>query len=147
LKFDQFGIPAKYHNRLGAAFVGWAATWWMGLLIGIPVLSIGLILPDARTYLTRCLVAFGVVAVTALAVGLGGLVHAYDTIRTPEDFPWDYPSGVTDKVGFARVGVMHGFSYLGGFLGIITASIYLLIARVRLARRAKPNHLQEPTCK
>jgi hypothetical protein len=69
-KFRQFAIPAELHNRLGAALVGWYATWWMGLFIGVPVLVVGLIMPDGRTYLTRSLIAFAVVAVTALAVGL-----------------------------------------------------------------------------
>ena len=109
---------------------------WMGPFIGIPVLSIGLILPDARAYLTRSLVAFGVVAVTALVVGLGGLAFAYQTVTKPEDFPWGYPPGVTDEVGFARVGIMHNFSYLGGFIGILTGSAYLVIAWWRLRQRS-----------
>jgi hypothetical protein len=136
LKFRQFDVPGYLHHRLGAALVGWHATWWMGLFIGIPLLTVGLVLPDARAYWTRSLVAFGVVAVTALVVGLGGLAYAYQTVTTPADFPWGYPAGVTDEVGFARVGVMHNFSYLGGFLGILTGSAYLLVARRRLARRA-----------
>ena len=35
----------------------------------------------------------------------------------------------------ARAGTMHNFSYLGGFLGIITASLYLVAERIRLTRR------------
>ena len=143
MKFRQFDVPSDLHNRIGAAVVGWRATWWMGLFIGVPVLTVGLVLPDARAYLTRCLVAFGVVAVTALVVGLGGLAYACSTINTPADFPWDYPEGVTDKVAFARVGVMHNFSYLGGFLGILTASAYLVVTRVRLAA-SKHDRLPKP---
>lgn len=135
-KFRQFDIARHLHNRLGAALVGWYATWWMGFLIGIPVLIVGLILPDARTYLSRSLIAFGVVAITALVVGLGGLIYASNTVNAPADFSWDYPEGVTDPVGFARVGMMHSFGYLGGFLGTLTASAYLVAARIRLARRS-----------
>ena len=39
--------------------------------------------------------------------------------------------------GIARVGTMHNFGYLGGFLGIITGSLYLVVARLRLASVAK----------
>jgi hypothetical protein len=131
LKFRQFDIP-HLHNRLGAALVGWHATWWMGLFIGIPVLTVGLIMPDARTYTTRCLASFAVVAVTALAVGLGGLAWACQNITAPADVPWGPPNGVTDKVAFERVGVMHNFSYLGVF----TASAYLVVARLRLSKPA-----------
>jgi hypothetical protein len=48
-------------------------------------------------------------------------------------FAW-YPSGVAHKVAFAGAGTMHDFSYLGGFLGIVTGSVYLIVERVRLRR-------------
>ncbi len=124
-KFQQFLVPESLHNRLGAAFVGWLASWWMGFLIGVPVLLVGLMLPDARTYLVQSLVAFAVVAGTALAVGLGALLWAACTLSD----------------SFAMAGTMHDFSYLGGSLGILTASAYLVWTRVRLrsAGRAGPS--------
>jgi hypothetical protein len=131
-KFIQFDIPEHLRNRVGAGIVGWHASWWMGILIGCPVLCVGLMLPDRRTYVTRCLRAFGIVAGTALVVGLAALVCACFTI-TEADPNWQYPDGVTDKVAFDRAGTMHYFSYLGGFLGILTATVYLIVARVRLA--------------
>jgi len=94
------------------------------------------------------LIAFAVVAVTALAVGLAALAYASCTV-TESNLPWDwFPEGVVDKAAFARVGIMHDFSYLGGFLGIVTGSIYLIIERLRLARRRRdasrrPNGLSE----
>jgi hypothetical protein len=120
-KFHQFGIPAELHNRLGAALVGWHASWWMGLIIGIPVLLVGLILPSWRVYLSRCLLAFGIIAATALVVGLAALIYAsFDITET----------------AFDRAGTMHNFSYLGGFLGIITGSLFLVSERVRIASGA-----------
>jgi hypothetical protein len=133
-KFNQFNISGSLHNRLGVAVVGWLASWWMGLLIGLPVLLIGLILPDARAYLVHALVAFAVVAVTALAVGLGALLWAACTLHESNLPAYDFPPGVADKVAFARAGAMHNFSYLGGFLGIVTASAYLVLMRVRLGK-------------
>src|SRR5712672_2898044 len=103
-KFHQFHIPEEYRNRVGVALVGWYASWWMGLLIGLPVLLIGLIMPDVRTYLTRSLIAFVVVAVTALAVGLGALARAWLTITASNLPAYWYPEDVADKVAFARVG-------------------------------------------
>jgi hypothetical protein len=131
LKFHQFDIPSGLQGRVGASIVGWHASWWMGLFIGVPVLIVGLILPGWRTYLSRCLIAFAVVAGTALVVGLAALVYACLTI-TPASLPgyW-YPDGVADKVAFARAGTMHNFSYLGGFLGIVTGSLYLIVEHVR----------------
>ena len=80
--------------------------------------------------------AFAAVAVTALAVGLIGFAYAFITIRSPADFEWVYlPTRVTDKVNFVRVGIVHNFTYLGGFLGILTACAYLVGVRRRLNRR------------
>jgi hypothetical protein len=133
-KFHQFEIPKDLQNRVGAAIVGWEATWWMGLFIGVPVLLVGLVMPDAKTYLSRCLIAMGVVAVTALVTGLGALIYASCTV-TESNLPFDwFPPGVVDRAAFARVGVMHNFSYLGGFLGIVTGSLYLVVERIRLGR-------------
>lgn len=135
-KFIQFNIPPNLQDRTGAALVGWGATWWMGLIIGVPVLAIGLTLPDARTYATRSLVAFAVVAATALLVGGGALAYATLTIDAAHLPDYWYPDEAVDRVAFARVGTMHNFGYLGGLLGIVTASTYLLVERDRLARRA-----------
>lgn len=136
-KFLQFEIPDGLRNRAGAAIVGWHASWWMGLCIGLPVLSIALILPDDKTYWTCGLAAFGVVAVTAIVVGLGGLIYA--CLAIPEAAIADYwcPAGVADPVAFVRAGTMHDFSYLGGGVGIITAAVFLVLARMRLSRQSR----------
>jgi hypothetical protein len=116
-KFHQFGIPPELRGRDGAAIVGWHASWWMGFLIGVPLLIVGMILPGWKAYLSRCLIAFAVVVGTALLVGLAALLYA----------------SVENKVAFDRAGTMHNYSYLGGFLGIITGSLYLIIERIRSA--------------
>lgn len=99
----------------------------MGLFVGVPLLTFGLFLPDAQTYLTHCLVAFAVVAATAFAGGLRGLVWARRHITADPGWPWGFPEGVTDRIGFARVGVLHQWSYIGGFLGVPVGIAYLLI--------------------
>ena len=134
-KFHQFGIPDVLRGRIGASIVGWYASWWMGLVIGVPVLLIGLILPDWKTYLTHGLMTFAVVVLTALVFGLGALVYGYFTISEETLSGYWYPNGVGDRVAFARAGNMHNFSYLGGVIGIITGSAYLIVARLRLTKR------------
>jgi hypothetical protein len=130
-KFHQFGIPEGLQGRVGASIVGWFASWWMGLFIGVPVLLVGLIMPGWKLYLSRCLIAFGVVAGTALLVGLGALIYACFTVSETSLTGYWYPEMVDDRVAFARAGTMHNFSCLGGFLGIITGSVYLIVDRVR----------------
>lgn len=128
-KFPQFGLSTAEDGRLGAAYVGWCASWWMGLIIGVPLVLIGLILPGWKAYLGHVLVAFVVVAVTALVAGLGALAYASNVAES--DLPrWYYPESVRDPVAFARAGAMHNFSYLGGLLGVVTGSLYLVLVRV-----------------
>jgi hypothetical protein len=110
-KFVQFGIPPEYHNRLGAAAVGWRASWWMGQFIGPPVLLFGLLVPGWKRYLSRALIAIGVVATTTLCVGLGALLYSVCA----------YPHASA----FEHAGHMHTYGYLGGFLGILTGSGYM----------------------
>jgi hypothetical protein len=131
-KFDQFGIPEALRGRLGASLVGWHASWWMGIFLGVPVLLVALIFPGPKGYLRHALIAFAVVLATGLAVGLGGLLVATCTITEANaSFFW-VPERVTDPVAFERAGMMHDSSYLGGALGILTAWAYLLVARLRL---------------
>jgi hypothetical protein len=145
-KFRQFAIPETQQNRLGASIVGWHASWWMGLIIGVPVLLAGLVMPDWMTYMSRCLVAYGIVAATALMVGLLALAWASYAI-TPTNLPVDpaYKPGHAARVAFNRAGTMHNFSYIGGFLGILTGTIYLLAERVRLSRRVKAYYVPTKT--
>src|SRR5262245_14144721 len=60
-KFVQFRVPGELQGRAGAALVGWGASWWMGLVIGLPVVLVGLIMPGWKQYVTGCLMAFAIV--------------------------------------------------------------------------------------
>jgi hypothetical protein len=139
-KFDQFDIPDDIPGRLGAAVVGFRASWWMGILIGVPVLIIGMVMPDWKTYVSRSLIAFVVVACTALLVGVAALVHACFTITEPSVSGYLNLRGA-DELAFVRARTMHDFSYSGGFAGIITGSLYLVAERVRMVVRSR----QRPT--
>ncbi len=141
-KFRQFAIPPELQNRLGASIVGWEASWWMGVVIGVPVLLVGLIVPGWKPYLRHGLIAFVVVAVTAMLIGLSGLIYAYFTVTEASVANYFLPFPVADRVAFFRVGTMHDFSYLGGVIGIVTACIYLAFARYRMKRRSlSPTHV------
>jgi hypothetical protein len=137
-KFIQFRISPHLHDRLGAAIVGWQATWWMGPIIGLPLFCVGLIISGWQAYLRSVLTAYGVAVLTAFAIGFGALATSY-VLLTPENLPpFEFPEGVHDRVAFARVGIMHNFSYLGGVVGIITALTYLIWARWRTGRNTSP---------
>lgn len=139
-KFTQFGIDPDWQNRLGAALVGWRASWWMGLLIGLPAFGLGFVMISRpQTYLGAGLGAIGSVltltllaAMLGLLLGMGGPGAPFaQTIAVPQDIP--------DRDGFLRAAFMHEASYLGGALGLAIA--LWTMWRVSRAERAA---LQSP---
>jgi hypothetical protein len=131
-KFHQFEIPHALQNRLGAALVGWLATWWVGAIAAIPLAIVAARFPDLRSGRRHALIAFAIVAATAVAFGLGALLYGTLTF-TNDNLPnFGYPAEVADRVAFARVGALHNYGYLGGLVGIFAGLAYLAIARWRL---------------
>jgi hypothetical protein len=133
-KFLQFRIPQNLQGRVGASLVGWCASWWMGVVIGLPVLVMGGFVLKAETYFRHCLTAMGVVIGTTLTIGLLGLLTATLAVDDASLLDYWFPEGVEDRIAFARAGVMHDASYLGGILGIGTGMAYLW--RMRLNEKA-----------
>ena len=133
-KFIQFGIPWAYESpRLGAAFVGALATWWMGVFVFFVLGLFGFMLPTPQVMLKELLYSFVIVLVIALATGVLGLVYGYVQVgqfNIGQYMHW-VRSGVTEPVQFVRVGFMHNASYLGGLSGLIAGVIYLFFAKKR----------------
>jgi hypothetical protein len=127
-KFQQFRIPELLQSRVGAGYVGWQASWWMGLVIGIPIAVMTLGIPSPAQALRVFLrAAFLVVAIT-LALGLVSLAF---------DPPMDHipvPAAASDPTGFGRAALLHNTSYLAGMIGLVVGLIYAG-AQVRAARR------------
>ncbi len=132
MKFHQFQLGQALPLRGGAAIVGFLAAWWMGIIIGVVVVPFGLRIPGTRASVLGTVKAFGVVAITALAFGLGALLIAFVVVG-PEDAGQVVRSGneMVDDVAFMRAGAMHNFSYLGGLVGIVSACTFLVRERRR----------------
>jgi MFS family permease len=133
-KFHQFRIDDTIPDRLGAAIVGWNAAWWMGFVIGIVLIPLGLLIRGNSNYFRGMIRVFGIVAITTLIVGIVALVIAFFTVD-PETVSeiTRYDNEITDDAAFARAGTMHNFSYLGGLIGIITGGIAVFWQRKRCA--------------
>ena len=119
-KFVQFGTPSDLSPRAGAALVGWQASWWMGLIAGLPVLGYGLM----RAPTTGALWAGGIGAIitvimTAAICALLGLGAGFAYVATGLDLLIT-PANVPEAEYF-RAGFMHDASYLGGILGTLFA--------------------------
>ena len=143
-KFIQFGLDAwpgstnigsakapeiqMVRPRLGAAVVGFMATWWVGLLIGVVLGLAGLWHRDGTTMFRVTLKAFVLTTVIALLVGVLGLLYGIQLGANPPPY-WYLPNHVVHQTPYVMVGSMHNFSYLGGLVGLVVALIYTIRAR------------------
>ena len=136
-KFIQFEIAPDLHDRLGAARVGWMATWWMGIVVGVVIVPLGMTVPGTKQSFMATLKALGVVAGTALVTGLAALIVAH--VRVDAETVGEitrYRQLIRDPVAFTRAGTMHDFSYLGGLIGIFSGAAYLIGQRRRARDQA-----------
>lgn len=132
-KFVLFEFPPELQTRLGAALVGVIGSWWMGILIGFPIILLARGLPTPRDFIRHTLIAYVIVTGVTIVIGLGGLAFAFAKITSPDRIPREfyYPLDLVDAVSYARVGMLHGFSYLGGIIGGVAAIGYLIWIRRR----------------
>ena len=137
LKFEQFRISPHLHNRIGVAQVGWFATWWMGLLVGPPLILAGLFIPHPLDYARITTKSFFLAIVTAATIGLLGLAIAVPVHVTKHLPNFSFPAGVQDQEAFLEVGVLHTASYAGGLAGLFVALAYLIYQGFRCRRAAK----------
>ena len=131
-KFIQFHIAPGLQGRVGASLVGLAASWWMGIVIGVCLLFTTKVFPIGEGYSRVMIKAYCIAAGTALVTGLLALLYAFATLDvTTVGEVVRYGQEIHDPVAFMRAGTMHNFSYLGGFLGIVTGSVSLILERGR----------------
>jgi hypothetical protein len=138
-KFIQFGLDnwgmgenigtentpeIKLNNpRIGAAIVGFLATWWVGMIIGIILGLIGLIHRNGKEMFKITMRATLITIGIALIVGIIGLI--YGKLFLASNPPnWFLPENLINRTNFIMVGSMHNFSYLGGLIGMIVSVTY-----------------------
>lgn len=128
-KFYQFGLmdlgnEAIFPNpRIEVSAVGFMATWWMGLPIGLILGLVGLVHKDSKQMFHVTLKAIIVTVIVAFATGLIGLVYG-KLYLADTGVNWWLPDNLIDTKNFIAVGSMHNFSYLGGLTGLIAGCIY-----------------------
>ncbi len=130
-KFYQFGLmqienPINFPNpRLQVSIVGFLATWWMGLPIGIILGLTGLTISDYKLMLKIILKAFLVTIVVVFLTGFIGLLYGI-LYKSHVGVDWWISSGVVNTKNYIAVGLMYNFSYLGGIIGLIVGIFYII---------------------
>jgi hypothetical protein len=130
-KFIQFGLadedlaPELPEPRQAVAIVGFLATWWTGVFIGLGLGLTGLAFPTPGSMFRAIMGATGVTLLVTLLSGIiGGIYGRCYLARHGVD--WWLPEHLEHKRDFITVGSIHNFSYLGGLLGLIAGIIYLI---------------------
>ena len=120
----DIGKEAIFPNpRLEVSAVGFLATWWMGIPIGIILGLVGLVHRDNKQMFRVTMKAIVVTIIIAFVTGLVGLAYGkLQLANTGVD--WYLPDNLIDTKKFIAVGSMHNFSYLGGLTGLIGGIIY-----------------------
>lgn len=134
-KFIQFGLAdpstteAVFSKpRFSVATVGFRATWWMGLLIGLVLAWTGRVHKDPKKMFKHTVTALFITLIVAFATGLVGLAYGkYHLAKTGVD--WWLPEHLKDIENFIAVGSMHNFSYFGGLAGMCAGILYSLSKR------------------
>jgi len=134
-KFRQFGFAdMAVPDRMRASMVGFLASWWMGIPIGLLVGAAGFIHQGPRRMLRVSLQSVLVTVAFTLLFGLAGLLYGYlrtAHIEVSEYAGWFIPEELTDLRRFLCAGYMHNSSYLGGVLAIIVAWVFHLVVKLR----------------
>jgi len=134
-KFIQFGLlNSPLPERLRASEVGFLASWWMGIPLGILTGLCGYIqrgAEDMRRALCGAMLVVLLVVATSSLVGL-----CYGFLRTKHfdvgDYSgWFVPEGLSNLRAFLCAGYMHNASYLGGLIAVPGALVFHLIYRAR----------------
>jgi len=132
-KYEQFRFDPTWFggHRQTVAIIGFLATWWMGLLIGFIIGTVGLSSKDYKIMRRSILSALVIVIVTAIFFGsLGFFWGKYHLTRT--GVSWWLPVNLIDKNNFIIVGSIHNFSYLGGIAGLLLAIIFMIRKNILL---------------
>lgn len=128
-KFFQFGLmdlgdEAIFPNpRIEVSIVGFLATWWMGLPIGIVLALVGLIHENPKDMYRLTMKAMLLTICVSWLTGLIGLAFGKFYLAE-KGVNWWLPENLIDTKNFIAVGSMHNFSYLGGLFGLVTGVIY-----------------------
>lgn len=133
-KFIQFHTDWAYaYPRIGASYIGFLASWWMGFIIAIILLIISYMASERQTQyrheVKACLLVILASSVITLS-GLALIIYFIGEQQLHYFYEWIWPD-VKNPLAFIHVGLMHNVSYLGGFIGLLTGIIYLLFAYKR----------------
>jgi hypothetical protein len=134
-KFLQFRLlDSDIPERIRAARVGFLASWWMGIPLGV-LAGLGGFAQRTPSQMWRALLwSLPVLVTFTLAIALLGLaygLHQTETFNLGDYAGWYLPPALDHPRRFLCAGYMHNSAYIGGALSIPVAWAFHLVYRFR----------------
>jgi hypothetical protein len=141
-KFPQFGLlDESIPERLRAAQVGFLASWWMGIPLGL-FSGVAAFIHQTPAQMRRALHwSLALITGVTLAFSLCGLLYGYlqtANINLSAYQGWYIPSDLKQPRNFLCAGYMHNSAYLGGVFAIPVAWLFHIGFKRRSAPGAHP---------
>lgn len=142
-KFYQFELLQKGNEvifpnpRYQVSIIGFRATWWLGIPIGLLLGIEGLRFKRAKDMFIETIKAILITILVTVIGGIIGFVYGrFFLIDKPlvEFNTWYIPDDIADLNNFIEVSTIHNFSYISGIIGLLVALIYSSIKRKRINR-------------
>lgn len=132
-KFLQFHLlDTDVPERVRAAIVGFKASWWMGIPLGVLAGAAGFVQRSPAQMARALLWSLPFLVAFTLAFALAGLV--YGVLQT-QNFDletyrgWFLPANLEEPRRFLCAGYMHNSAYLGGALAIPVSWVFHILYR------------------
>lgn len=135
-KYRQFSFTADDFggHRQTVAAIGFLATWWMGVWIGLVLAFVGLLFPDYTSMKKAIRTALVLIFSITFLFGIAGFLYGrYYLVH--KGVNWWMPPDLIDKNNFIITGSIHNYSYTGGIAGLLLAVIYMIIKNYRSKKK------------
>jgi hypothetical protein len=136
-KFIQFHlVNTDLPERFRAAIVGFKASWWMGIPLGVLCGVAGFMQRTPMQMLRALTFSLAIAVALVLLVALAGLTYGWFQTRSVDlraYVGWYVPVGLKDVRAFLCAGYMHNAAYLGGVFAIPV--VWVFHARFRALHR------------
>ncbi|MBX9782354.1 MAG: hypothetical protein K2X48_03575 [Chitinophagaceae bacterium] len=127
-KFKQFRIyPHQLGStRMAVGIIGFLASWWMGIFIGLILGAMALLLKTHQQMKVVLRNVLMLVLLITISSGITGfLLSKLHWIQF--EIPWGVTDELINKEAFLNVAAIHNFSYLGGVIGLMAGIVYLVL--------------------
>lgn len=132
-KYRQFGFTNEIFGspRKTVALIGFLASWWTGLLIGLTLGLVSLIFPDHISMKKVLVKSIFIVLLVTVLGGLTGYIRGkYFLVNSGVN--WWFPGDLINKNSFIIAGSVHNYSYMGGAVGLLSGIVFIIIKKRRV---------------